>query len=156
LGFDTPLRLHLGDREVHLLPYRGHTGGDTVLHLPAEGLLLTGDLLDDLPYVGHGHPRERTQALDALADLEFTRIVPGHGPVFEGRGQLEAVRGFLADLVAQVDAALAAGTKAEDLGGSVDLGRWRTQLARDAAGERFFDGVLEGAIQRAAAEAQSE
>jgi len=138
---------------VHLLPYRGHTGGDTVLHLPAEGLLLTGDLLDDLPYVGHGHPREWIQALDALADLEFTRIVPGHGPVFQGSAQLKTLHGYLTDLVTQVDQALADGMGLEETTGSVDLSRWRDAMAKDAAGERFFDGVRAEAIQRAYEEA---
>lgn len=153
LGFDQPIRLHLGDREVHLLPYRGHTGGDTVLHLPAERLLITGDLLDDLPFVGHGHPREWIQALDALDGLDFDRIVPGHGPVFEGNDQLQTLRGFLADLVAQVDTALAEGKTLEETVEAIDLSTWREKLARDAAGERFFDGVRADAIQRAYEEA---
>ena len=46
--------LSLGDREVVLGHVRAHTRGDAIVYLPNERLLITGDVLDDLPFVGHG------------------------------------------------------------------------------------------------------
>ena len=146
LTYEHLIRIQIGARVIELHPHRGHTGGDTVLYLPQDRLLITGDLLDALPYVGHGHPREWVQALDTLAELDFDTIVPGHGPVFHGRAQLTTVRGFLGTLIDQVDAARAAGKTLEETTELIDVSEWRARMATDAASERFFDGVLGEAV----------
>ena len=48
---------------LELRHYRAHTRGDTVVWLPQQGILASGDLLDDLPYTGHGYPRSWRAAL---------------------------------------------------------------------------------------------
>ena len=63
----------------------GHTPGSLCLHLPAHGLLLSGDTLFagsygryDLP---GGDPRLLRRSLQRLAALPpRTRVLPGHGP----------------------------------------------------------------------------
>ena len=52
------MTLFAGDREIRILFFgRGHTGGDVVVHLPAERVLITGDLLlPRLPFMGDGYP----------------------------------------------------------------------------------------------------
>ena len=82
-------------------------------------------------------------------------IVPGHGPVFHDTRQLEDELGFLEDLVAQVGKAAVAGLSLEDTRAEVNLLPWRKTLAGDdPAALRFYDGVLDSAIERAYAEAQ--
>jgi glyoxylase-like metal-dependent hydrolase (beta-lactamase superfamily II) len=54
--FDNALSFHSGSREVRLVHYTGHTRGDTIVFLPMEKILITGDLLDDMPYTGDGSP----------------------------------------------------------------------------------------------------
>ncbi len=148
------ITLSLGDREVVLRHVRAHTRGDTLVYLAQDKILLSGDVLDDLPYVGHGYPREWVATLRELAALDFDVVVPGHGPVFRGREQLTDVLGYLEDLVAQVGSAQVAGRTLEETRAVVDLSRWRTTLAGDdAAAQRFFDGTLADAIERAYAEA---
>lgn len=48
------LTLHRGGREIQLAFFgRGHTAGDVVVYLPAERVLVTGDLLTaGVPYMG--------------------------------------------------------------------------------------------------------
>lgn len=74
---------------VHLLaPGRGHTAGDLVVHLPDEGVLVTGDLLQGIvPCLTDAYPDEWISTLNALAGLQFSRVVPGHGAV-QNRGWL--------------------------------------------------------------------
>jgi glyoxylase-like metal-dependent hydrolase (beta-lactamase superfamily II) len=147
--------LSLGDRTVVLRHVRAHTRGDTLVFLPQEKLLMTGDVLDILPYVGHGYPREWVAALRDFAALDFVAIVPGHGPIFRDRKPLERELGYLEDLVAQVGKAAVAGRSLEETRAAVDLSAWRTTLAGDdVAAQRFFDGVLDSAIERAYAEAK--
>ena len=147
--------LSLGDRTVVLRHVRAHTRGDTLVFLPQEKVLMTGDVLDILPYVGHGYPREWVAALRDIAALDFVAVVPGHGPIFRDRTQLTNELGYLEDLVAQVGKAAVAGRSLEETRADVDLSRWRKTLAgEDAAAQRFYDGVLDSAIERAYAEAK--
>ena len=147
--------LSLGDREVILRHARAHTRGDTVLFVPDARVLITGDVLDDLPFVGHGYPREWIAVLRDLEGLDATAMIPGHGPVFHGAEQLRDVRGYLEDLVAQVGKAAVGQRTLDEARASIDLSAWRATLAGDdpAAG-RFFDGTVGAAIERAWDEAR--
>ncbi len=147
--------LSLGDRTVVLRHVRAHTRGDTLVYLPQDKILMTGDVLDDLPFVGHGYPREWIAALRDIAALDVVAIVPGHGPIFHGTDELEDELGYLEDLVAQVGRAAVAGRSLDETRAAVDLAPWRKTLAGDdPAAQRFFDGVVDAAIERAYAEAQ--
>ena len=147
--------LHRGDTTVRLLPFRGHTRGDLVLHLPEAKLLITGDLLDELPYFGHGYPREWLRALDEIDQLDFERIVPGHGGVLEGREQLRAVRELLR-VVTEGAAAAPAGETAESLAARLDLAALRGRLVVDGASERGWEQAVPDLVARALAEARGE
>lgn len=77
--------LRLGGREIHLLHFQGgHTPGDSVVWLPKEGVLFSGDmvyvdrLLGVLPF------SNATRWLASFAEMERLQprvIVPGHGAV---------------------------------------------------------------------------
>ena len=44
ITFDEHMRIHLGDMPIDLYYFgRGHTDGDIFIHLPEDGILLTGD-----------------------------------------------------------------------------------------------------------------
>jgi len=149
LGYDRRAVLHQGSRRIELHHLRGHTLGDTVVYLPAERIVVSGDLLDELPYVGHGYPRAWIESLETLSGLDFVTIVPGHGDLFTDREPLDRELGFLRDLLAQVERAVADGMTLEQATERVDLSRWREVMAVDPTAERFFDAVLSEAIARA-------
>ncbi|HVS14805.1 MAG TPA: MBL fold metallo-hydrolase [Thermoanaerobaculia bacterium] len=154
LAYQERLVLHRCGRRIELRHFRAHTRGDTVVHLPDQGVVATGDLLDDLPYVGHGYPRSWIASLEEIAGWGPAIIVPGHGPVLRGAQKLETVLGFLRDLAAQAEAAHARGATAEEAKRDLDLSRWRAALANgDPAAERFFDQTVGEAIERALLEA---
>ena len=116
LTFTGKLTLWLGKLEVQLLQLgRGHTKGDTVVWLPGERVLLSGDLVEfgATPYAGDAYFKDWPQTLDNIAALKPVALVPGRGeavttPAAVAEG-LAGTRGFIADVYACVQAGVAAG-----------------------------------------------
>ncbi|MBW0106947.1 MBL fold metallo-hydrolase, partial [Pseudonocardia sp. KRD291] len=83
---------------------------DLAVHLPDDGVLFAGDLLENGAPPSHGpdaYPDRWADAVDRLLTLAATTLVPGHGdPMTAARAR--AQRDELA-AVAQLHAAVAAG-----------------------------------------------
>ena len=116
MTFTGKMTLWLGKLEVQLLQLgRGHTKGDTVVWLPQDRVLLSGDLVefDATPYAGDAYFKDWPQTLENIAALKPTALVPGRGPALLGEEQvaagLAATGGFIADVRACVEAGVAAG-----------------------------------------------
>jgi len=116
LTFSGRMTIRLGKLEVQLLQLgRGHTKGDTVVWLPAERILFSGDLVeyDATPYAGDAYFADWPQTLDRLAALKPAKLVPGRGAALENEAQVAAglagTRDFITDVYASVRAAAAAG-----------------------------------------------
>ena len=116
LTFKTSMRLYFGGREI-VLRYlgRAHTGGDTHIHLPDEGIVFCGDVAQDggVPYLGDSYPQEWPDTDDRLVGLPAERFVSGHGPVGQ-HSALEEARDFIHDLVGSLKAAAADGRSAQE------------------------------------------
>jgi len=116
ITFTGKMTLWLGRLEVQLLQLgRGHTKGDTVVWLPGEKTLLSGDLVefDATPYAGDAYFSDWPQTLDNIAALHPQALVPGRGPALVGAARvaqgLQVTRSFVSDLYASVQAGAAAG-----------------------------------------------
>ncbi|MDQ0570076.1 glyoxylase-like metal-dependent hydrolase (beta-lactamase superfamily II) [Variovorax paradoxus] len=116
MTFTGKMTLWLGKLEVQLLQLgRGHTKGDTVVWLPQDRVLLSGDLVefDATPYAGDAYFKDWPQTLENIAALKPAALVPGRGPALLGEAQvaegLQATGGFIADVRASVEAGVAAG-----------------------------------------------
>ena len=116
ITFTGKMTLWLGKLEVQLLQLgRGHTKGDTVVWLPQERTLLSGDLVefDATPYAGDAYFNDWPKTLANLAALQPKALVPGRGPALVGEAQVQAglasTGGFIADVRASVQAGVAAG-----------------------------------------------
>ena len=116
ITFTGKMTLWLGKLEVQLLQLgRGHTKGDTVVWLPQERTLLSGDLVefDATPYAGDAYFKDWPKTLENVAALKPAALVPGRGPALLGEEQvaagLNATGGFIADVRASVEAGVAAG-----------------------------------------------
>ena len=116
LTFNRKMTLWLGKLEVQLLQLgRGHTKGDTVVWLPGERTLFSGDLVefDATPYAGDAYFKDWPQTLDNVAALKALALVPGRGHALKGEAQvaggLRSTAGFIADVRASVEAGVAAG-----------------------------------------------
>ncbi|UNO42949.1 MBL fold metallo-hydrolase [Streptomyces sp. MST-110588] len=78
------LTLHAGDTEVRLIhPGVAHTPGDTVVWLPEQRVVFTGDLVFNggTPFVFMGSVAGSLRAVELLRGLGAETVVPGHGPV---------------------------------------------------------------------------
>ncbi|MBI1394669.1 MAG: MBL fold metallo-hydrolase [Betaproteobacteria bacterium] len=116
ITFSGRMTLWLGDLEVQILqPGRGHTKGDTIVWLPQEKVLFSGDLVefDATPYAGDAYFQDWPRTLDALAALGPTALVPGRGAALQGEEQvakgLAGTRAFVSELFSAVKAGAQAG-----------------------------------------------
>jgi glyoxylase-like metal-dependent hydrolase (beta-lactamase superfamily II) len=116
ITFNKKMTLWLGKLEVQLLQLgRGHTKGDTVVWLPKDRVLLSGDLVefDATPYAGDAYFKDWPQTLENVAALKPAALVPGRGPALLGEERvaagLKATGGFIADVRTSVEAGVAAG-----------------------------------------------
>ncbi|MDE2753325.1 MAG: MBL fold metallo-hydrolase [Gemmatimonadota bacterium] len=117
------MTLFRGDREIRLLFFgRGHTGGDVVVHLPRERVLITGDLLlPGLPYMGDGYLDEWDDTLEHLKSLDFDWVLPGHGNPFQDRERITYQQEYMRDLQAQAVALHAEGLSYEEAAVRIDM-----------------------------------
>lgn len=139
------MTLFEGGREIRLMFLgKGHTGGDVVVYLPAEKVLITGDLLQEpVPFMGDSFPAEWIETLDNLRDLDFDIVVPGHGRPFRDRTRIDRLQELLSDIWAKSVDACAQNLTAEQAAASVDL----TQHASDYP-EITEPGAPMGAVER--------
>jgi len=116
LTFQGEMTLWLGKLEVKIMQLgRGHTKGDTVVWLPQEKILFSGDLVEyeATPYAGDAYFNDWPRTLDALAALGPAKLVPGRGASLQTPEQvqagLSATRAFLSDLFASIKQGAQAG-----------------------------------------------
>jgi glyoxylase-like metal-dependent hydrolase (beta-lactamase superfamily II) len=116
MTFTGKMTLWLGKLEVQLLQLgRGHTKGDTVVWLPQERTLLSGDLVEfnATPYAGDAYFKDWPQTLENVAALKPKALVPGRGPALIGEEQVAAglteTASFIADVRRSVEEGVAAG-----------------------------------------------
>ncbi|HEY2816081.1 MAG TPA: MBL fold metallo-hydrolase [Casimicrobiaceae bacterium] len=110
------MTLWLGTLEVRLMQLgRGHTKGDTVVWLPAERVMLSGDLVEfgATPYAGDAYFSDWPATLDAIAALQPAKLVPGRGAALLTESQVQealaGTRAFVSELFAAIKPAAAAG-----------------------------------------------
>jgi glyoxylase-like metal-dependent hydrolase (beta-lactamase superfamily II) len=129
--FTDKMVIHKGGREVqvHFLG-RGHTGGDTMVFLPAERIVFTGDFFEGRPgggilsYLGDSFIDEWPASLERLKALEFDVIVPGHGAPLKERKQIDDFQNYLRDFWSQATALRAQGLTAEQAVEKIDLNKY--------------------------------
>jgi len=102
LTFENEITLYLGKLKVnimHLGP--GHTHGDTVVWLPQQRILFSGDLVEyqAAAYTGDAQLQEWPDTLNELRSLKPEKLVPGRGPALENPDQVCAGLDYTTDFV---------------------------------------------------------
>jgi cyclase len=158
LTFQHKLTLYHGGRVFQLLELPGNTAGDTVLYLPKENILLTGDLLVyPIPYMASSHPNAWIESLEALDRLDAQVIVPGHGAAQHDKEYLHLVTDSLKFVVAQVHEALQRGMTLEEAQKFVNLDSLRAKFTHDDPQLNLdFQGNFAPIIRQAYDEATEE
>jgi glyoxylase-like metal-dependent hydrolase (beta-lactamase superfamily II) len=96
------LTLHLAGREIQVLHYdRAVTPGDTLLFLPAEKIVISGDLLvNPISFALSSYPSGWLRFLERVEALAPSIIIPGHGKPLHDltllRAHMQAMRIMLA------------------------------------------------------------
>ena len=101
--FDDRLTVFLGDREVQILHYdRAVTPGDAFLYLPAEKIVVTGDLLvNPISYALSCYPTGWLHTLEKIDALNADVLIPGHGEPLRDKKLLHATIGVFRELLRQ-------------------------------------------------------
>ncbi|MFF3863569.1 MBL fold metallo-hydrolase [Streptomyces sp. NPDC002209] len=131
LTFQDRTTLHVGDIRaelVHIGP-AAHTTDDTIVWLPDQGVLFTGDLVMNgvTPFCVMGSVAGSLRALDRLRALGATTVVPGHGPV-GGPELLDANEAYLRWIQRLAREGAAAGATPLELARATDLGPYADLL----------------------------
>ena len=138
--FEGKLTLQVGDRTVELLEVGpAHTLGDTLVYIPADRVIFTGDIL----FIG-GHPimwagptSNWIRACDLILSLDVETIVPGHGPITGKKGVVE-VKGYLEYIYAEARKRYEAGMPAPEAARDIPLDKY----ASWQEGERIAVNVI--------------
>lgn len=102
LVFEREITLDLGNieaRVIHQGP--GHTKGDTIVWLPKERIVFSGDLVEyqAAAYTGDAQLEEWPATLVWLSKLQAEKMVPGRGPALLNREDVNAGLEYTRDFV---------------------------------------------------------
>lgn len=155
LTYGDTLTLHHGGREFRFLSMIGDARGSTVLYLPRERILVTGDLLSyPVPYFTPPLS-QHAKSLRTLALLDADVIIPGHGPAWRDRDFLNLEAELLESVVRQVSEAVLKGlVTVEEIRKAVDVEPLRLKFSHDdkdlnAKFRRYVARMVENAAREA-------
>jgi cyclase len=114
----------VGNKSVDLIEVGpAHTGGDVLVHIPADRTVFTGDILfvEGTPIMWAGPVGNWIAACDTIMALDCETVVPGHGPVTDQRG-VHAVRDYLVYIRDEARKRFDAGMSARDAAFDIALG----------------------------------
>jgi cyclase len=105
--FEGQTRVAAGSLQADLVQFDIHSADGTALHIPAEGMLLAGDMIEDtVTYISEPERLEANLAeLARLRDLRARRIYPNHGNESViatggyGDGLIAATERYIGDLL---------------------------------------------------------
>lgn len=114
--FEKRMTLWLGRLQVEIMQLgRGHTKGDTVVWLPEDRVLFSGDLVEynATPYTGDAYLTDWPATLEAVAALKPAKLVPGRGASLQSPEEVQAglagTRAFVTEMFDSVKRGVAAG-----------------------------------------------
>ncbi len=128
--FDRRLDLQVGGKhvELHMLG-PAHTSGDTLVWVPSDRVVFTGDLLfiDGTPIMWAGPVGNWLAACDRILSFQAEFIVPGHGPMTDAAG-VRKVQDYLRYLDREARMRFDAGMTVENAALDIALGEYRRWL----------------------------
>lgn len=161
VAFRDELTFWRGAREFRLFSMTGDATGSAVLYLPAEKILVTGDVLVS-PADGQGPPPWTTNSyaiapwlasLRRLDAFDASVIVPGQGPAMRDRTYLRLTVQLFTAIVDGVQRALERGVyRADDIVAAVNVDAIGRQYPKGQVGPETPFGTLAARLIRKAAQ----
>lgn len=93
----------VGDKRVELIEVGpAHSLGDTLIHVPGDRVVYTGDILFNggTPIAWYGPVSRWIKACDVLLDLDVDVIVAGHGPI-ANKDDVRRMKQYLVDITGE-------------------------------------------------------
>jgi cyclase len=154
VSFDHEMSIDLGNRLVEIKHIgRGNTAGDTIVYLPKDKLLITGDLLDHpVPYMFGGFPVDFVNTLLALSRFDAQTIVPGHGDVLHDKSYILQSMELMQAVNVEVEKEMNDGKTLEEVQAQLptnfDVKGWREKfVGTDKEDGGFFDQSFAGLVK---------
>jgi glyoxylase-like metal-dependent hydrolase (beta-lactamase superfamily II) len=126
--FEGEHTVRVGGREVRLIEVGpAHTRGDTLVYLPADRVIFTGDILfaSGHPIVWAGPVGNWMRACERILALDVETVVPGHGPISDKRA-VAALRDYFAYLSREARVRFDAGLSPLDAAYDISLADYAT------------------------------
>jgi glyoxylase-like metal-dependent hydrolase (beta-lactamase superfamily II) len=124
--FTGELRIALGGRAVELIEVGpAHTRGDTLVHVPGERVLFSGDIVfcGAHPIAWAGPVSNWIAACERILRLDPAVIVPGHGPL-AGPADVRELQAYFEYLYEQARERHAQGMSPLQAARAIELDRW--------------------------------
>jgi glyoxylase-like metal-dependent hydrolase (beta-lactamase superfamily II) len=115
ITFEDRLTLHVGNHTIEILHHPGHTGPQTSIHVPEEGVAFTGDNIfyKCRTWLQECDPWDWLQSLRRLEALDVETYVPGHGDPC-GKAYLKEQAQIVENWIGFVERFVDRGVSAED------------------------------------------
>jgi len=124
--FDGEMELRVGDRELRLLEVGpAHTRGDTLVHVPSDGVIFSGDILfaGAHPIAWAGPVSNWIAACERILAIDPEVVVPGHGPPGT-TAEVRELKAYFEYLYAEARTRHEQGMSAMEAARSLALDRW--------------------------------
>jgi cyclase len=155
LTYSDRLTLRHGGREFRFTSMVGDADGTTVLYLPKEKILMTGDVLSyPVPYFTPPLS-QHAKSLRTLAQFDADVIVPGHDPAWRDKDFLNLEAELLESIVSQVVQAAQKGiVTVEEMQKLVNVEPLRVKFTHDDKDlnekfQRYVNRMVENASREA-------
>jgi cyclase len=124
--FSGELEMTVGDLALELIEVGpAHTRGDTLIHVPSERVLFSGDILfaGAHPITWAGPVSNWIAACERILAMDVAVIVPGHGPV-SGPGEVRELKAYFEYLYSEAGSRHADGMTPLEAARSISTKRW--------------------------------
>ena len=100
-----------GNHELEYIAMSGHTSSDLIVYDKTTGVLFTGDLVfhNRALTTPHADPEKWQTSLNALKNMEFNILVPGHGAISQDKAPIEQTLDYLTWLESSIESAVRQG-----------------------------------------------
>ena len=116
------------EHDLHIA-YHGHahTAGDVTVFCPQKRAIASGDMIHGfLPFIADGYPKAWPKTIDAVAKLDFTVLMGGHGPAQRGRQPMTSFRNYIEELTGRVETGKNAGRTVAELQKTITVASLRS------------------------------
>jgi glyoxylase-like metal-dependent hydrolase (beta-lactamase superfamily II) len=131
LTVDQSLNLYRKSGVIEILSIgKAHTDGDLIVYLPAEKVLITGDLVHGAqPITKDGYFSDWIGAIDTAEKLDFESVIGGHSDVLHGKATFELWKEYFNELLAEAAHSYAIGESLDAARKRVAPLMWRRRTA---------------------------